>query len=123
MHLTNAKIVKIYEDELTSCYLKQGIKGNNQYKYDYSKKYKGTNGNYAYGHKTEYSLYVELYIYEYNKYEKFDVRNDILKLNNWERLSKKRLKNIIDNNLNKKVKVAVDGNDIEFDCRQLTISI
>lgn len=68
MYLKNEEIVKLYKDKFTSCYLKQGIKGNNQYKYDYSNKYKGSNGNYTHRHNTEYSLYVELYIYDYNKY-------------------------------------------------------
>ncbi len=119
------RITKIEKSETTSCTLTQGIKGHEQYKYDNSDKYNGSNGSYTSNYRTEYS--VDLYLTVYgeepgnDKRIKIDIRDDILQKNNLKRISQKRMDEVIKNNVGKKVSFIMKDDKIIFDEEQLIL--
>lgn len=118
------RIVEIEKNIHQAAYLKQGIKKQEQQKYDNNIKYYGSNGSYVTGF--EYfgtTVDVKIYIYDLDKCISFDIRDFILKVNGKQKISSKLLDYIIEKNKGKKVTVQVENEVIKFDMRQLDVII
>lgn len=111
------RIVEIEKHQNRGVYMKQGVKGSKQYKYN---NYPGGNGTYVTG--GEYYgtvLNVKIYVYDFDKSVIFDVYEDILLIAGKKRISPQLLQTI-ESNEGKKVNVYTnDGCDFSFDPAQL----
>jgi hypothetical protein len=119
------RITRIEKSQFTTCELIQGIKKKDQHKFDNSNEYNGSGGSYSSNHITEY--YVDLYLTIYgdgnepDKRVAIDIRDTILQSNQIKKISAKKLKQIQDNNVGKKVKFNIEDNKIIFDEGQLLL--
>ena len=117
MEKYKGRIVDIEKYQNRAVYLKQGVKGPEQYKYD---KYPGGNGTYVTG--GEYYgtiLNVKVFVYDFNKCVTFDVYEDILAISGKKKISA-QLFSIIESHEGNKVNVySDDGNNFLFDSRVL----
>lgn len=107
MNLLKGRIVRIEKKQNCVTYIKQGIQGPDQYKYD---KYPGGNGTYITG--GEYlgtSLNVEIYVYDLGKSFTFDIYEDIKCITGKCRISASLLKTI-ESHEGEKIDVVVDNN-------------
>lgn len=111
------RIVEIEKHQSCSVYIKQGVKGSEQYKYN---NYPGGNGTYVMG--GEYYgtvLNVKIYVYDFDKSVVFDVYEDILAIVGKKRISPTLLQTI-ESYEGKKVNVYTDdGYNFTFDPAQL----
>lgn len=119
------RITKIEKSEITSCMLTQGIKGDKQYHYDNSERYNGSNGSYTSNYNTEYGVDLYLTIYgnkqEDDKRVKIDIREAILDANELKRISSKKMQQIVDDNVGRKVSFDIVGGRIIFDEGELKL--
>lgn len=107
------RIVEIEKYQSQGIYIKQGVKGKEQYKYD---SYPGGNGTYVTG--GEYLgtvLNVKIYIYDLDKCVSFDVYEDILRLARKKKISSKLLKTIEAHQGDKVDVYTDDGRSFKFD--------
>jgi len=114
------RIVSIEKKVHEVSYLTQGIPKKNQWKYD--KKYPGSNGTYITG--SEYygtTIDVKVLIYDFDKCEKFDIRDYVLRENGKKKVSSKLLDFVVDNNKGKKIVVEEVDGVLRFDCSQLNV--
>ncbi|CEN26173.1 hypothetical protein [Paraclostridium sordellii] len=116
------RIVEIEKNVHQGAYLEQGIKKQDQYKYDNNRKMHGSNGSYI----TDFEYYgttidVKILVYDLNKSYSFDIREYILGVNNMQKVSKQLLNQIIDDNKGKKVFVDISNGMIGFDMTQLDV--
>lgn len=105
MYKTKGRIVEIEKYQQCATYIKQGIQGPEQYKYD---NYPGGNGTYVtggeyYGTKLE----VKIYVYDLDCCKTFDVYEDIKRLAGVTRISSSLLQTI-ESHKGDKVDVFVD---------------
>lgn len=126
MGMYKGRITKIEKKKFKSCQLTQGIKREEQYKYENSPKYNGSNGSYSSNYKTEYHVYLYLTIYgqsdEDNRRVKMDIRDSILYSNNLKRISTKKINEIVEKNVGKKVSFDISEDEkIIFDDGQLIL--
>ena len=118
MEKKKGRIVNIEKYQNHATYIKQGIKGSDQYKYD---GYPGENGTYVMG--GEYlgtSLIVKIYVFDLNKSFTFDVYADIKKISGKSRISSKMLETI-ESHSGEKIDVYVSESTVSFDPRLLLL--
>ena len=120
--ILKGRIVEIERNVHQVAYLEQGIKKQDQYKYDNNRNFHGSNGSYI----TSFDYYgttidVKIFVYDLNKCYSFDIREYILDVNRMKKVSNKLLNEIIDNNKGKKVFVDINNGMIEFDKTQLDV--
>lgn len=105
--IRKGRITKIERENMNSCYVTQGITRDRQSHYDNSSKYVGGNGTYYHDFQSEPHINLYLTIYENGEYSEervvMDIRDSILSKNNLQRVSAKKLKEIQDANVGKKV--------------------
>lgn len=111
---TKGRIVNIEKIQNRTVYIKQGVQGKDQYKYN---NYSGGNGTYVTG--GEYfgtSLNVKIYVYDLKRCYTVDVYDDIKRLTGKTRISAKLLEKI-ENHQGEKVDVFVNEymNQVMFD--------
>lgn len=118
MEKMKGRIVNIEKYQNRATYIKQGIKGSDQYKYN---GYPGGNGTYVTG--GEYlgtSLMVKIYVFDLDKSFTFDVYDDIKALSGKSRISSKMLETI-ESHIGEKIDVYVSGSTVNFDSRVLLL--
>lgn len=116
MEKMKGRIVNIEKHQNRAVYIKQGIPGSDQYKYD---NYPGGNGTYVTG--GEYlgtSLNVKIYVFDLEKSFTFDVYEDIKQITGKSRISANLLKTI-ESHQGEKIDVYVDDYKVSFDPRIL----
>ena len=116
MEKLKGTIVNIEKHQNRAVYIKQGIQGSDQYKYD---NYPGGNGTYVTG--GEYlgtSLNVKIYVFDLDGSFVFDVYDDIRKITGKSRISAKLLETI-ESHKGEKIDVFVDDHNVSFDPRIL----
>ena len=125
MGMYKGRITKIEKEEFTSCLLTQKVKSNNQPHYDNSPKYNGSNGTCTSNYHTDYYVYLHLTIYgetsQDNQRVKMDIRDDILRVNNLKRISSKKMQQIINDNVGRKVTFDIINRHIIFDPNMLKL--
>lgn len=110
------RIVNIEKHQNRAVYIKQGIQGPDQYKYD---NYHGGNGTYVTdGKYLRTSLNVKIYIFDLEKSFVFDVYDRIRNVTGKSRISERMLETI-ESHQGEKIDVFVDDNKISFDIRIL----
>lgn len=111
------RIVEIEKHQNRGVYIKQGVKGSEQYKYN---NYPGGNGIYVTGGEYYGTVFnVKIYVYDFEKSVIFDVYEDILSIAGKKRISPQLLQTI-ESNEGKKVNVYTnDGCDFSFEPAQL----
>lgn len=117
MEKYKGRIVNIEKYQNRAVYLKQGVKGSDQYKYD---NYPGGNGTYVIG--GEYYgtvLDVKIFVYDIEKCITFDVYNDILAITGKKKISAKLLLTIESHEGDKVDVYSDDGYNFSFDARIL----
>lgn len=119
MQKMKGRIVNIEKHQSRITYIKQGIKGSEQYRYD---NYPGGNGTYVTG--GEYlgtELNVKIKVYDIDKCIIFDVYEDILFLAGKKRISAQLLE-VIESHEGDKVDIYTDdGINFRFDARVLLV--
>lgn len=116
MEKLKGRIVNIEKHQNRAVYIKQGIRGSDQYKYN---NYPGGNGTYVTG--GEYlgtSLNVKIYVFDLDESFVFDVYDDIRKITGKSRISAKLLETI-ESHKGEKIDVFVDDHNVSFDPRIL----
>lgn len=116
MEKLKGRIVNIEKHQNRAVYIKQGIQGSDQYKYN---NYPGGNGTYVTG--GEYlgtSLNVKIYVFDLDGSFVFDVYDDIRKITEKSRISAKLLETI-ESHKGEKIDVFVDDHNVSFDPRIL----
>lgn len=117
MERIKGRIVEIEKYQSRATYIKQGVKGSDQYKYDNCP---GGNGTYVTGGDyfgTE--LNVKIFIYDINRCKNFEVYNDILNLVGKEKISSKLLETIVSHKGDKVDVYTDDGINFKFDASVL----
>lgn len=112
MRQMKGRIVEIEKYQSRATYIKQGVKGSDQYKYD---NYPGGNGTYVTG--GEYFgtvLNVKIFIFDINGCKTFDVYEDVLKLAGKKKISSKLLETIESHEGDKVDVYTDDGINFEF---------
>ena len=112
MENLKGRIVNIEKHQNRAVYIKQGVQGSEQYKYD---NYPGGNGTYVTG--GEYlgtSLNVKIFVFVLNKSFVFDVYDDIRRITGKSRISAKMLETI-ESHQGDKIDVFVDDSKLSFD--------
>lgn len=110
--------IEKYQDRVT--YIKQGVKGHDQYKY---RNYPGGNGTYVTG--GEYFgtiLNVKVFVYDLDRCINFDVYQQVLQCTGKKRISSQLMEQIESNKGSKVVLYSPDGTNFNFDIRQLHVS-
>lgn len=116
MEKMKGRIVNIEKIQNRITYIKQGVKGFDQYRYD---GYPGGNGTYVTG--GEYigtTLNVKIYVFDIGKSFTFDVYDDIKTISRKVRISSKMLERI-ESHKGEKIDVYVGETTVEFDPRTL----
>lgn len=112
------RIVSIEKKELHYGTKIDGIKGYEQGYYDNSDKYHGSNGTYITDLSTESSVEMKVVVYgktpEENKTVTVDIRDDILQQNDMERVGKKLLSAIQEQNVGNKVNLEYSNKKLSF---------
>lgn len=111
------RIVDISKQQNHAIYLKQGIKGSEQYKYS---NYSGGNGTYVTG--GEYlgtSLNIKIFIFDLEKSITFDVYEEVLLIKGKSRISSKLLEEIQSYSGEKVHVYTTDNVNFSFDVRQI----
>lgn len=111
------RIVEIEKHQNRGVYIKQGVKGAEQYKYS---NYPGGNGTYVTG--GEYYgtvLNVKIFVYDFEKSIVFDVYEDILAIVGKKRISPQLLQTIESHEGTKVNVYTDDGYNFTFDPAQL----
>lgn len=117
MRQMKGRIVGIEKYQSRATYIKQGVKGSDQYKYD---NYPGGNGTYVTG--GEYFgtvLIVKIFIFDINRCKTFDVYEDVLKLAGKKKISSKLLETIESHEGDKVDVYTDDGSNFEFNASVL----
>ena len=109
------RIVEIEKHQSRITYIKQGVQGYDQYKYD---NYPGGNGTYVTG--GEYLgtvLNVKIFVYDINECITFDVYEDVLSLAGKKKISSQLLATIKAHEGDKVDVYTDDGRNFKFDAR------
>lgn len=117
MKKMKGRIVEIEKHQSRATYIKQGVKGYDQYKYD---NYPGGNGTYVTG--GEYLgtvLNVKIFIYDINRSITFEVYDDILSLAGKKKISPQLLETIQSHEGDKVDVYTDDGINFSFDASML----
>lgn len=117
MNIYKGRIVNIEKYQSRGVYLKQGVKGSDQYKYN---NYPGGNGTYVTG--GEYYgtvLDVKIFLFDFNITVTFDVYDDILAIAGKKKISAQLLSIIESHEGNKVDLYSDDGVNFSFDARVL----
>lgn len=117
MRQMKGRIVEIEKYQSRATYIKQGVKGSDQYKYD---NYTGGNGTYVIG--GEYFgtvLNVKIFIFDINSCKTFDVYEDVLKLSGKKKISSLLLETIESHEGDKVDVYTADGSNFEFNASVL----
>lgn len=112
MKKLKARIVNIEKHQNRAVYIKQGVQGSEQYKYD---GYPGGNGTYVTG--GEYlgtSINVKIFVFDLDKSFVFNVYDDIKRITGKSRISAKMLETI-ESHQGDKIDVFVDEFNVSFD--------
>lgn len=116
--MRKGRIVSIEKKELHYGTKIDGIKKNEQSRYENSDKYYGSNGTYMTNLGTEYYVEMKVVVYgetkEENKTITIDIRDDILKENNMKKVSSKLLSEIQEQNVGNKVNLQCSNGKISF---------
>lgn len=113
MKTMKGRIVEIEKYQSRATYIKQGVKGHDQYKYD---NYPGGNGTYVTG--GEYFgtiLNVKILVYDIDDCITFDVYEDILRLAGKKKISSQLLATIESHKGDKVDVYTDDGRNFNFD--------
>lgn len=113
------RIVEVEKKVHNITYIKTGVKKHEQWKYQNKT---GGCGTYAMGGKylgTE--ILFKVYIFDLDTCVTFDLREQILNLNNKKKISPKLLDYITENNRGKKIKLVENYNSFTFDINQLDL--
>lgn len=114
MEKLKGRIVNIEKHQNREVYVKQGIQGSDQYKYD---NYPCGNGTYVTG--GEYlgtSLNVKIYVFDLERSFVFDVYDDIRKITGKSRISAKMLETV-EFHQREKIDIFVDDYNVNFNPR------
>lgn len=115
------RIVKIKFDSMNTAYLKQGVKGRDQHRYE--GRYPGGNGTYVVGGDYNSYIWMNVFIYEWNRCVTVDIKNAVLKYNNRKRVSDQMIHTLVENNVGKKIELDVAGGEISFSYSQLNLAV
>lgn len=113
------RIVEIEKYQARATYIKQGVKGPDQYKY---RNYPGGNGTYVTG--GEYLgtvLNVKVFVYDLDRCIKVDIYEEVLRFTGKKRISAQLMEQIESNRGRKIVLYSSDGTKFNLDIRQLLV--
>lgn len=115
------RIVDIKFDTMNTVYLKQGVKGRNQYRYD--GRYPGGNGTYVMGGDYDSYIWLKVFVYALDRCVMVDIKNTVLELNNRKRVSSQMINTLVENNVGKKIKLDIVGGEVFFPYSQLNLVV
>ena len=119
------RIVNIEKEDISYETVVSGISGPNQYRYDNSPRYHGSNGTYATDISTEHHVNMKFVVYgdtpEENETVTVDIRDDILMANGMKRISNNLLQYVIDNNVGRKVNIACRNGEYYIPAEELNL--
>lgn len=115
------RIVDISFDTKNIVYLKQGVKGRNQYRYD--GRYPGGNGTYVVGGEYNSFIWLKVFVYALDKCIKVDIKDTVLQVNNRKRVSGQMINTLVANNVGRKIKLDVIGGKVFFAYSQLNLIV
>lgn len=108
MAIVTGKVVGLRRRSLSNSYIIQGIKSNDQHKYNHGG-YSGSNGSYSTWGKTEYELMLDIEA-EGRNYE-VEVRDQALKLNERSKVTDSFISKLKDSLSKKHLLFKVQGNE------------
>ena len=115
------RIVDISFETLNTVYLKQGVKGKDQYRYN--RRYPGGNGTYVVCGEYESYIWLKVYVYDLAHCVTVDIKDAVLAANNRHRVSNQMIKKLIKNNVGNKIKLdSIDG-EVFFPYSQLNLVV
>lgn len=115
------RIVDISYDTMNTVYLKQGVKGRDQYRYD--GRYPGGHGTYVVGGEYDSFIWLKIFVYSMERCVTVDIKDTVLKVNNRKRVSNQMIKTLVKNNVGKKIKLEVIDNEVFFTYSQLELRV
>lgn len=115
------RIVDISFETLNTVYLKQGVKGKDQYRYN--RRYPGGNGMYVVGGEYDSYIWLKVYVYELAHCVTVDIKDAVLAANNRHRVSNQMIKKLIKNNVGNKIKLDIIGGEVFFPYSQLDLVV
>lgn len=115
------RIVEISFDTKNTVYLKQGVKGRDQYRYD--GRYPGGNGTYVVGGEYDSFIWLKVFVYALDKCIKIDIKDTVLEVNNRKRVSSQMISTLVENNVGRKIKLDVIGGEVFFPYSQLNLIV
>jgi hypothetical protein len=115
------RIVDISFDTMNTVYIKQGVEGRNQYRYD--GRYSGGNGTYVVGGEYDSFIWLKVFVYELDKCILVDIKDTVLEVNSRRRVSGQMINTLVANNVGKKVKLDVIGGKVLFPYSQLNLIV
>lgn len=120
-HFMKGRIVEISFDTKNTVYLKQGVKGRDQYRYD--GRYPGGNGTYVVGGEYDSFIWLKVFVYALDKCIKIDIKDTVLEVNNRKRVSSQMISTLVENNVGRKIKLDVIGGEVFFPYSQLNLIV
>ena len=115
------RIVDISFDTMNAVYLKQGVKGKDQYRYD--GRYPGGNGTYVVDGEYNSYIWLKIFVYSLDRCVVFDIKDTVLTVNNRRKVSDKMINTLIRNNVGKKIKLDVIGGEVFLPYSQLHLVV
>lgn len=115
------RIVEISFDTKNAVYIKQGVKGRDQYRY--GARYPGGNGTYVVGGEYNSFIWMKVFVYALDKCIKVDIKDAVLEVNNRRRVSGQMINTLVENNVGKKIKLDVIGGEAFFSYSQLNLIV
>lgn len=115
------RIVDISFDTMNAVYLKQGVKGRDQYRYD--RRYPGGNGTYVVGGEYRSYIWLKVFVYSLQQCVVVDIKDTVLEVNNRRRVSDQMIKTLVRNNVGNKIKLDIIGETVSFPYSQLHLVV
>ena len=115
------RIVDISIYTTNTIYLKQGVKGKDQYRYD--RRYPGGNGTYVVGGDYSSFIWLKVFVYTLDRCITVNIKDTVLELNNRKRVSNQMINTLIENNVGKKIKLHIADGKVSFPFSQLNLIV
>lgn len=115
------RIVDISFDTMNTVYLKQGVKGGEQYRYD--GRFPGGNGTYVVGGEYDSFIWLKVFVYTLNRCIKVNIKDTVLKVNKRKRVSGQMINTLAANNVGRKIKLDIICGKVIFLYSQLNLIV
>ncbi|GIN41174.1 hypothetical protein [Heyndrickxia oleronia] len=120
-NILKGRIVNVEKNVHQVTYLLTGIKKKEQWRYGHLP---GSNGTVVTGSNYNgTTIDVKIFVYDYNKCVKFDIRDYVLEINDKKKISSKLLDFVVKSNEGKKLVVKEIEGNIHFDFNQLNVKM